>query len=144
MPEGDLRGGCCGRCCERFTLPLSPLELNSEYRKAAAFSRGERVKGKVIKDIEFWTPHLIYLGIHPFDPADGKRVYPPKHHYTCALFDRDHRLCRAYEHRPQACRDYPYGLSCRYDGCTLPDPGEELGVEEDLHATCDATSVHPR
>lgn len=43
---------------------------------------------------------------------------PMTYWYTCVHFDRVGRRCMNYEGRPRMCRQYPYGHSCLYKGCT--------------------------
>lgn len=63
-------------------------------------------------------PILIYLGMHPWDPATGKPAPRMLHHYTCRSFDTTHRLCKVYEHRPHVCQIFPDAVGCQYTDCT--------------------------
>lgn len=114
-----MTDSCSGHCCRNFTLPFSPAELKASYRAVAALSQGLK-KGpndRVLKDMEVWWPHLIYKGYHPRD-ANGDPSKVMQHHYTCALFDTQYGLCKAYEHRPEACRTYPNSVACAHHECT--------------------------
>lgn len=86
---------CTGHCCRRFTIDLGLL-THPEARV---------VEGDYIRDM-----------VVPLEPTedDDDRWY-----CTCRHFDG--RDCTAYESRPPMCKDYPYGRSCTYDGCTLKE-----------------------
>jgi Fe-S-cluster containining protein len=117
---GDIRGGCIGKCCERFFLPYSPMELDREYRNKASLSRGVRIDDQVVLDVEVFAPLVVYLEYSDLD-YNGNHVGSFGHWYTCRWFDTRHRLCKAYEHRPDICSGYPYGKRCQYPGCSKGD-----------------------
>jgi Fe-S-cluster containining protein len=121
---------CGGQCCKRFYLPHAPDVFRSDYLRwltnqnntvlikndhcdnIEAFKYALR-----FNDIHIIYPMLIYLGSFDFDPADGRKLNEKVHHYTCAHHDGKTGLCRIYDTRPAMCRDYPYGVACRYPGC---------------------------
>lgn len=124
LDDGSARlAGCGGECCTRFTLPFGPEVIRRSVEMARLQSVGFPVKvpegsqARLFNDLHFWAPHLIYLGEHDWYPNGGE-VKPGErfHHYTCALFDTTHRLCKLYEHRPDTCRKYPE-RKCLYVGC---------------------------
>ena len=98
---------CTGVCCRRFTLPFRPESLLQFYKTTTLVSRGGFDTNNWNEDIVFWYPYLVYLG-----PAE-------KHgsgFWTCKLLDDTSGLCKLYEHRPTACRGYPYSMPCEHCG----------------------------
>jgi Fe-S-cluster containining protein len=103
---------CTGHCCERFFLPLSPDELRAEQAdKGTIYNR---------KEIDFVADMVIYLGPSGTSVTgepltlEGKPV--TGHFYTCRHYKDGN--CTVYEQRPNICRDYPYGSTCKYKECT--------------------------
>jgi Fe-S-cluster containining protein len=128
---------CTGHCCADFTLPYSPEELKSRYlawrRHGVAelqMSTTTETRGVSIpEDIHLIYPMLIPLGqfhnskdayVNPPDPGIERSYsdHHPPHHYTCKHFDPKSGNCGIYDIRPAMCRNYPYGSSCNYSGCT--------------------------
>ncbi len=61
--------------------------------------------------------YVLPVGTPRMDGA-GERSTPEKPAWSCVAWDRQTRLCREYEQRPDVCRGYPYGNPCRVDaGC---------------------------
>lgn len=123
---------CTGHCCRSFCLPLSPKELREAYERWRASLDGhpiyknEEPKDKrIYNDIWLVAPMAKHIGIkqtfQQVNPPDhelteGKKL--PGHWYRCKHFDDKTKKCSIYEIRPRMCRDYPYGESCNYAGCT--------------------------
>lgn len=97
---------CTGHCCKSFWLPLSPMEFSFQSKKLGL--------GKPIKWIseEFRKISEMVIFQRPNDNGSGYR-------YTCKYFDTKTNNCINYKNRPDMCRDYPYGGTCKYKGCTL-------------------------
>ena len=74
---------CTGECCEDFTL----VE-NGEPLSWAKWDGGSG----------FPPDDLASLAIK--GQRDGR--------FECSRFDSETKLCKDYENRPQACRDFPY------------------------------------
>jgi len=82
----------CGKCCERLEIPLRDEDIARieelgysawefvDYEKL--FYRGDKFIGYAIKK-------------RPFDGA-------------CIFLDPETKKCRIYDHRPLACRLYPF------------------------------------
>ncbi len=120
---------CTGHCCETFTLPFSPDELETAYHRwkngsnrSTPITIGGNEKTQTIFDqIYLIAPMVKYLGfsrspIKAVNKADGRPT--ARHYYTCKHYDKKSRKCTIYEMRPQMCREYPYGRSCNYAACT--------------------------
>lgn len=126
---------CTGQCCTAFTLPYSPDEMKAKYeawiRKPAdqlRMSQDETLlqgRESVPEDVHLVYPMLVHLGEHVTSPVRGismlnkwKHSDRPTHWYTCKHFDKGTKNCTIYDHRPQMCREYPYGNKCEYKGCS--------------------------
>lgn len=114
---------CTGHCCKDFTLPISPMELKHEAEKhrrtgRSRWSEIEKVAAMVIFKFQDWTVSGVHRGLRK---ARGSKRHGdlPQYHYTCKHFDAASGNCGDYENRPAMCRDYPYGRSCAYRGCTM-------------------------
>ncbi len=115
---------CPGHCCD--SLPLNPsLEMIERFA-----THGWDQAGYVLDMLV------------PLATPSGSALK----HYTCRFFDRDTRLCTAYESRPDMCRDYPNGKPCRW--CDF-DPNErktgerKAGVPEALVEKADVPPPPP-
>lgn len=100
---------CTGHCCESFWLPLSPMELKHQ-RKRALLGKCRWNKEDLMKISEmviFQRPH----------ETSGYR-------YTCKYWDPNTGNCNNYQNRPTMCKDYPYGNPCKIKGCTMVVPKE--------------------
>ena len=100
---------CDGSCCRRFTLNLAgPSALRRWVANTQLVSRGVEAgpHAKWNTDLVFWAPYLTYVG----ESDDGD------HLWSCGLFDDATGLCTMYEHRPEACVEYPNGQSCKHCG----------------------------
>lgn len=128
---------CTGHCCRAFFLPYSPEEIHRAY---LAWRDGKPVPRSSLESPEI--PNLIdihlvasmvrHLGFGtrrdvaptaPISPTKGARnsAAQPGHFYTCVHL-QPNGDCGIYDIRPAMCRDYPYGLPCRYLGCTFTGP----------------------
>ncbi len=81
---------CSGHCCRSFAIPFTLEDLLEK--------QAEIQDGSMIADM------VIDLGNRRF---------------TCRHLVRDSGDCSVYDTRPRMCRDYPYGGTCQYPGCTL-------------------------
>jgi Fe-S-cluster containining protein len=70
-----------------------------------------RFKNGRIVDVEF-------MGLNVLPLTFGNK---DKQLFTCALWDKETRLCTKYEDRPRMCVDFPYGKPCHKvdEGCTI-------------------------
>jgi Fe-S-cluster containining protein len=120
---------CGGACCRAFTLPVDYDTLRRSYewwlRDGNNINSNVLEKAGVtipfnyyrpIADIHLIFPMVIPLGKHDKTPQ-GSPVNTPVDWFTCKHFDKGMSLCTIYDHRPQMCRDYPYGSWCTYPGC---------------------------
>jgi len=136
---------CAGHCCEAFTLPVSPGDLEAMFfewlriqsggpRRPLLDSRWKLWSGPPF-DIEVIATMAVPLGEFPpgetphgvdFDFYFALRgTYPEstwapldsKHWYTCRYFDRRSRLCMVYDERPNLCVEHGRRL-CGYRQCT--------------------------
>ncbi len=57
--------------------------------------------------------------------------------YRCIYWNEESRLCTNYGHRPQMCRDFPYGQPCGY-GCDCDDGVEQTPIKQFLLRTVNA------
>lgn len=86
---------CGGSCCERLFYPRTPEGLKQDYED----------KHKRDEDIvEIY--HMLELL-----ELDGIGGW-----YTCLNWDKESKLCKIYDERPQMCRDYPYDSPCVHCG----------------------------
>ena len=119
---------CTGHCCKTFTLPMSPDELWAAFHRwkigagnsTPMSNRGDETTKQIIGEIYLIAPMVIYLGYKklPYKQVRPEEKVERHHLYTCKHFDTKTNNCGIYEHRPQMCRDYPYGMSCNYRACT--------------------------
>ena len=90
---------CTGRCCKSFIIRSSPEEI----RQRAEETSDPRWKAEFTKIADM----IIHLGTE-----DSYH-----HRYTCKHFDAKTHNCTDYEHRPEMCRDFPYGDPCPFVEC---------------------------
>lgn len=127
---------CTDGCCRKFVLPFTPEELQEEAR----LEREERTRfGKDIlivaeMAIPLDRPEFCMDGVTPVDDAMARRFY------TCKNFNTETNDCGIYETRPRMCRDYPYGDSCRVQGCEWEEVnnGRRRGLSVDVKALAKA------
>jgi len=105
---------CTGHCCKAFTLPVTPQEvfialLSSVLGYEHKYSVGERG----VDNMKLFSL-LVYVGTEPLRGVPGG---PGAHYYTCKALAPSGD-CSIYDSRPYTCRDYPYGMVCKYIGCT--------------------------
>ena len=99
---------CTGHCCERFPLHT---DSDGEFTHAsfAACDPSTIVDGEFIADMV-----IVLLGPEPDGVSDQ---------WTCRHYDGAN--CRAYDRRPEMCRNHGVLWQCRQAACTLPGaPGE--------------------
>ncbi len=110
---------CTGHCCEDFTLPIPPMQVDFENKKLAM---GKRPRFGIEGDWAKVGAMLIFKRLDKQQPAGWKVPRGEKtsyaFHYTCKHYDREKRECSVYEERPQMCRDYPNVEPCKYKKCT--------------------------
>jgi Fe-S-cluster containining protein len=121
----DCAKRCTGHCCEDFSLPVSPMQLQHEGKRARLFGKSRFSRDEIIKISEM----VVFL-YEDYTDSNRKGRSKPKnvtlnkascgrvYHYTCKHFDPKTRNCTNYENRPDMCRGYPYGSQCTYRGCT--------------------------
>lgn len=121
---------CTGDCCENFTLPVSPEELEANYHRwvidGQPLGMNRAAPKTWFQDIHLIYPMVTYLGYTDITPpkvnlTDEQILGNPEpkfHRYTCKHFDPKTRNCTIYEIRPVMCRSYPHGCGCNYAGCT--------------------------
>lgn len=108
----------CGACCERLWLPhpqrlAAQAEANSPLPRPSAEWLQEKQR---FKD---WVAALVPTGIVNQAAKDGYT-----HQYRCSRFIRvedGSGFCTAYDERPAACRDFPYGKPVRgedFEACS--------------------------
>lgn len=121
--KGKPANSCDGKCCERFSLPVSPQQLSLEYDNWYKGTQGAR---PMFDDIHLLAPMLVYLGLSTKDCNGGEG--PPLHWYTCKHFDRANRLCTIYEIRPRTCRVTGTAHACSWEGCTNAPPTRKFDL----------------
>lgn len=122
---------CTGHCCEDFSLPFPPEELNAGYhrwvsREGAPMGMNGHSLGPWYKDIWLIAPMVVYLGYKEgmpprVNPSDEELKGEPElkyHRYKCKHFDPQTRDCTIYDIRPAMCRSYPGPSGCNYADCT--------------------------
>lgn len=123
---------CTGHCCEKFSLPLSPMELQHAAKKQAKgwparFSNPDM--GKVAEMViplgthYRGTPHANVRGRkrEKNAPWDTRAKQAREWWYTCKYYDPETRNCTNYENRPSICREFPGSGTCKYRGCTYKE-----------------------
>lgn len=107
---------CIGHCCDSFWLPLSPMEIGYQQKRAflgkSRWNQSDMLK--IADMVIFQRPHEV----------KGFR-------YTCKFWDKASGNCTNYENRPTMCKDYPYGTACKYKGCTMVENKEEMEMKEE-------------
>lgn len=108
---------CTGHCCEKLYIPLSPMELQFDAKRAA-LKKGRYQDVAIIAD-------MVYL-TKTYPKKAGRKGDTTQYVYGCRHFDGMN--CRNYANRPALCSDYPYGPkpngsenadgSCHLKGCT--------------------------
>lgn len=146
---------CSGQCCRSFSLPVSPERIaeglthlkrfntDPEYRER--YMKGEEPAKFTPEDGEVLLPMLVSIvEAFPGDPhpTDTGAMITMDHtwYYTCVHFDDRTGNCGIYDRRPRMCRDYPYGTTCQYNGCTM-DP--RCTVESVDGERCTKRAGHP-
>lgn len=74
--------GCSGHCCENFTLVVDGQPITHSSWLEGGFEAGD-------------------LGRLAVPAAVETR-------FNCTMFDARTRLCKDYQHRPAACREFPF------------------------------------
>ena len=85
---------CSGRCCEYFTMGLSPSEIK------------RRAEKNPNSDFAKYQDMLIPLYYEKNCGSTGS------HFYTCKYYNKETRRCTNYANRPNMCSAYPNGMKC--------------------------------
>ena len=108
----------CGACCERLWLPNpQKLATHAQAPPAMANPSGEWLEEN--RRFIAWVAALVPTGRVNETAEDGYT-----HQYRCSRFTRvedGSGFCTAYEDRPNACRDFPYGKPVRgedFEACS--------------------------
>ena len=136
-----MSDSCTGACCRKFSLTLSPEELDRAYRRAlpkgTALLRTGQDPDPIYNDIHLIAPMVVYLGDDARPPRYvNPRVMgqlpdaPREYFYRCKHFDGKAKVCTIYDIRPQMCRDYPSGGRCNYAACTWTERKEVKGPKK--------------
>ena len=120
---------CTGHCCRRFYLPLSPTQIKGEAALVRLGGRSRFNPTEIAKIADMVI--LVDQTPKPNNDSEYNRYHDDSvgYFYTCKHHNKDTGDCMNYENRPNLCRDYPYGGSCAFKGCTyIPDviPGKDL------------------
>ena len=100
----------CGACCERLWLP-SPEKLMSFSGAPSAVTNPSAEWLDENRRFVAWTAALELTGRVNEAAKDGYTLQ-----YRCSRFKRledGTGFCTAYDDRPNACRDFPYGKPVR-------------------------------
>lgn len=103
FPDLEKTAGCnmCGKCCEaiRLTVPHEHFAPSSGYR---------------YRDADFIWENFIpmskeeALAINPNLFEAGLDEETESYYYSCKLYDKDTKLCKAHDKRPHTCRGFPW------------------------------------
>lgn len=87
----------CGRCCERFWLPLTPDELEWERLR---FLTGKGTHTRYVEEVAYIAGFVEVVE----RCAEGNGAF-----YRCTRLTPENR-CAVYRSRPHMCREFPlYG-----------------------------------
>lgn len=130
---------CTGRCCRDFDLPMSPgaarimalaaekgrgLDTPNGYRSpvrmADHYAGGRAYPGACVR-LGSRAEAVLIGSMVRFIGRNGRGV----HHYACTHLDGEGN-CSIYEQRPEMCRDYPYGETCRFRECAWDEVAARL------------------
>lgn len=107
------KGKCSGACCQRIVLPrFNQQDLRECYLawlNGAAEFTGPSGTFPVILDI-----FLLYPMLQPVGWDELNRQV-----FACKNYIKETGLCSIYEIRPAMCRQYPNGVKCSCEGCTV-------------------------
>ena len=106
----------CGACCERLWLP-HPQRLAARAQAGPPMNEPSTAWLEENRRFKDWVAALVPTGIVNQAAKDGYT-----HQYRCSRFIRvedGSGFCTAYDERPAACRDFPYGKPVR---------GEDFGA----------------
>jgi Fe-S-cluster containining protein len=109
---------CCGDCCEAIGLTWSQAFVRE---RADIFE--ERFRRWVVEELRPITSRRrlreLLPGVTRVE-VDNPGLVDTRHWFTCTNFDRENRLCRAHDTRPDTCAGFPwYGGNPRYDALRL-------------------------
>lgn len=100
LQVSDVKCKCCGACCRRVWIPVSPADLQSRYVR---WLSGE---GDRNSDIHLIYPMLKFTG------KVSKYQSILRYRYRCVHLKRITTeglyACTIHAHRPKMCRDYPF------------------------------------
>ncbi len=103
--------GCIGGCCEEFPINMAANNgtgfTPDDMRKLVIKNKGTLME----KETNQIARMIIALGYRRGN--DNRLVYT----WTCKNFDKENRLCKIYDERPNMCSGYPDGKECHYEGC---------------------------
>lgn len=116
---------CQGDCCVAFKVPFTLQELaegNVEDNDVEeAMVMAEMLEPLTVDEANQRQKSLVVGNPTNFTDADEDRLF------MCKKWDEETRLCTDYENRPDMCRDFPYGKSCRYGcSCKGTEPAPEV------------------
>ena len=122
---GDfLSPRCTGHCCVDIQIPLSPSDLSrsceAQKRGDTEYISDDGSRKGIVQDCHI----LNYILCCPSKLPDGVTWQ-----YQCSKL-LENGDCGIYEARPEMCRDYPYGHTCKIPGCTNNCRGETWGEEK--------------
>jgi Fe-S-cluster containining protein len=96
--------GCTGHCCNVFTLPYTPEEL-----QARAWNIHEGAYIAAMVEPLTLDAAAERAGNSKWAGFDGSL-------YTCRFWDERTRKCLQYANRPWMCSAYPYRRKCTHCG----------------------------
>lgn len=115
-PEGKR---CTGHCCKKVGLGLSPEQVHARWKKVAT------------SEYEIDPADEEFLQIASMLVFQRKKDDVDWYYYSCRNHDPVSGNCMIYGDRPtHMCAAYPYGGSCKYDGCTAGFVPEEKEIVE--------------
>lgn len=116
---------CQGDCCVAFKVPFTLQELTEgnveDNDVEEAMVMAEMLDPITVEEANWRQEELVKGNPTEFTEADEG------HLFMCKKWDEETRLCTDYENRPDMCRDFPYGKSCRYGcSCKGTEPAPEV------------------
>ncbi|MBD3340675.1 MAG: hypothetical protein GF353_16325 [Candidatus Lokiarchaeota archaeon] len=116
IPYGFCRQ--CGKCCKETNMILSKFDIqtilryNSEFKKNEDFSTLDKNNNRILKNVNGY----------------------------CIFYNRNTRLCKIYEYRPQGCKFYPLVYDVKKKKCKLdsicPIPNAFYDSRKELKFMC--------
>jgi Fe-S-cluster containining protein len=120
----EAHGGsvtCPGYCCAALSIPETIEEIRADVDDPDSATVADMLiplthRQAVARAKKFGAPR----GVVTKYPNGPKSQW-----YTCRHWDEATMLCTIWERRPEMCRGYPYGGTCR-SGCGYRTPPDEL------------------